>query len=91
MTRGERRFRTENKCKHRENLMNALGLCGGTIYEKHRNKIKLSIGYMRDGNVSHYVQSSHRHIKTRCKRHGPSVMLPHRDAIKCLDGIGDFL
>ena len=28
---------------------------GGTLYAKHRDKVSSSLGYMRDGNVSHYV------------------------------------
>lgn len=56
MNRSERRYRTECKILHRANIMKWLGLQGGTLYEKHRKKIKNSLGYMRDGNVSHYVQ-----------------------------------
>lgn len=87
MTRGERRYRTEVKLKERERLKKDLGLQGGTVYERHRNKINKSISYMRDGNVTHYVSPSHRSIKTRCKGYRPSFMLPHRDTVKCLDKI----
>ena len=55
MNRSERRARTYRKILHRKNLMKKMGLQGGTIYERHREKIKSSAGYMRSGNVSHYV------------------------------------
>lgn len=55
MNRSERRDRTFRKILHRKNLMKKLGLQGGTIYERHRDKIMSSAGYMRTGNVSHYV------------------------------------
>lgn len=35
--------------------MDNLGMQGGTLYAKHRDKVTNSLGYMRDGNVSHYV------------------------------------
>jgi hypothetical protein len=54
-TRNERRDLTERKLKQRERMKNDLGLQGGTLYEKHREKVENSLGYMRDGNVSHYV------------------------------------
>lgn len=55
MNRSERRAQTYQKILHRKNLMKKMGLQGGTIYERHREKIKSSAGYMRSGNVSHYV------------------------------------
>lgn len=54
-TRAERRFNTERKLIHRKNMMKKLGQQGGTVYDKHIAKINKSLGYMRDGNVSHYV------------------------------------
>ena len=32
------------------------GLREGTMYEKHISKLDRSFGYMRDGNVTHYVR-----------------------------------
>lgn len=55
MNKCERIRRTYVKLKQRERLMDSLGMQGGTLYAKHRDKISSSLGYMRDGNVSHYV------------------------------------
>ena len=46
---------TKRKLKQRERLMKAFGLQQGTLYERHRKKISRSLGYMRDGNVRHFV------------------------------------
>lgn len=53
--RAIRRELTEKKIKQREQLAKDLGLQQGSLYEKHREKIGHSAGYMRDGNVSHFV------------------------------------
>ena len=37
-------------------MLSDFGEQGGTIYEKHIAKVNKSGGYMRDGNVSHYVK-----------------------------------
>ena len=55
MKRSERRERVAKKLLHRKNLIRKLGLQGGVIYERHRQKIMASAGYMRTGNVSHFV------------------------------------
>ena len=55
MKRSERRERVAKKLLHRKNLIRKLGLQGGVIYARHRQKIMASAGYMRTGNVSHYV------------------------------------
>ena len=56
MTRGERRCRTARKIEKRERLKDAFGLRGGTLYERHQEKVGKSLGYMRDGNVTHFVR-----------------------------------
>lgn len=66
MTRDERRRRTKNKQIQREQMIDDFGLNGGLLYERHQEKIKNSSGYMRDGNVSHYVQVG-RNPKTKTK------------------------
>ncbi len=53
--RGERRRRSRRKILQREEMMRFFGQQSGLVYEKHRRKIDRSPGYMRDGNVSHYV------------------------------------
>lgn len=55
MNKCERIRRTSVKLEKRKKLMDSLGMQGGTLYAKHRDKISTSLGYMRDGNVSHYV------------------------------------
>lgn len=55
MNKCERIRRTRVKLKQRKRLTSTLGMQGGTLYAKHRDKISSSLGYMRDGNVSHYV------------------------------------
>jgi len=70
MDRGERRSRTSAVVKRRERLLRSLGTHGGTIYEKHREKVAGSSGYMRDGNVSHYaaITPTGKKIKTRRRK-----------------------
>lgn len=46
---------TKRKLNQRKRLIEAYGLQQGTLYEKHREKISKSLGYMRDGNVRHFV------------------------------------
>ena len=41
--------------RKRSQMMRDYGKQGGLIYERHRQKIDQSLGYMRDGSVSHYV------------------------------------
>jgi hypothetical protein len=55
MNRAERRSRRKKKIAQRVQLMHDLGMQGGSLYEKHRNKIQHSAGYMSKGNVTHYV------------------------------------
>lgn len=53
--RKERRSLAKRKIKQRETLMKNFGLKGGSLYRKHRRKIKKSTGYLTSGNVSHYI------------------------------------
>ena len=46
---------TAKHIKRRERLAKSLGMQGGTLYEKHVEKFKSSLGYVRDGNLRHYV------------------------------------
>lgn len=55
MDRALRRYNTQRKLKKRERMLNDFGEQQGILYEKHVKKIRESSGYMRDGNVSHYV------------------------------------
>ena len=77
--RGERRRRSRKKLLQREEMMRFFGQQGGLVYEKHRRKIDRSPGYMRDGNVSHFVSVGFSQ-KTRDRdRYGPAVLRTRRD------------
>ena len=82
MSRNERRQRTIAKLKERVRLMTELGMQGGLLYHRHRIKIQNSAGYMRTGNVSHYVQVKKR-PKTHSRDRYGSVFTPaKREATK---------
>ncbi|MBR1455149.1 MAG: hypothetical protein IJ593_11005 [Lachnospiraceae bacterium] len=66
MDRGERRRLTRLKALKRKKMASDFGFQGGTVYDKHVEKIKKSDGYMRDGNVRHYISVKHT-IKTNNK------------------------
>lgn len=91
--RGERRDRVKKKIAKRLRMAKELGtLCKidtvtnkvyGTLYEKHLRKIQKSGGYMRDGNVSHYVSCKPRkYTKNRNREYGPAVVRKHSERIK---------
>lgn len=80
--RSQRRWKTLLKLKQRETLMAMLGLQGGTIYQKHRDKVMKTPGYMRDGNVSHYVCVKPRRCTQKRKRHGMPYTPSRHDAVQ---------
>ena len=80
MNRRERRDRTFRKILHRKNLMRKLGLQGGTIFERHRDKILSSAGYMRTGNVSHYVAVKPTRKTRKRGRYGKVYTPSYRDS-----------
>ena len=85
MNRGERKSRTAAKLRQRRRMMQQHGQQGGLLYEKHRKKVNKSTGYMRDGNVSHYVAVGF-HGKTRDRhRYGAVKILSKRDKGQSLD------
>lgn len=80
--RAIRRKRAIQKQAQRQMLMSNLGMQGGILYERHRKKIQLSTGYMRDGNVSHFVATKPRK-RTRDRNRIGSVFLPgYKDRMK---------
>lgn len=82
MNRSDRRRKTRLKLMQRERLMAMFGLQGGTVYQRHRDKIAQSSGYMRTGNVSHFVSTKPRK-KTRCRdRYGRVFTPPARDVAR---------
>lgn len=68
-SRAERRNNTRKIIKKAENLERNLGLNGGSLFEKHRNKIKKSKGYYKKGSISHYVCTKPQ-IREKAKEHG---------------------
>ena len=77
MNKCERIRRTCVKLKQRKSLMDNLGMQGGTLYAKHRDKISSSLGYMRDGNVSHYVSVGY------TKKYDRNALRKHRNLWEC--------
>lgn len=65
--------------RRRSEMMLAHGQQGGLLYEKHRRKIDRSLGYMRDGNVSHYVSVGFRPKTKDRDRYGPARRLSRHD------------
>ena len=74
-----RREAVARKMRRRREMMQAHGQQGGLLYEKHRRKIDQSLGYMRDGNVSHYVSVGFRPKTKDRDRYGPARRLSRRD------------
>lgn len=82
MNRSERRCRVLQKLQQRKQLSNCLGLQGGLVYERHREKICHSVGYMRKGHVSHFI-AVRPSRKTRSRnRYGRVINYSHRDAMR---------
>ena len=74
-----RRQKTENKLNQRKKLAKHFGWNGGLLYKRQREKITESTGYMRDGNVSHFVCCGGS-IKTKTKN--------DRASYRCKGGYG---
>ncbi len=70
MRKEERQRRTKVKLEKRKRLMISLGLQPGLLYQRHREKIQVSVGYMRTGNVSHFVITAPRRKTRSRKRYG---------------------
>ena len=69
----------KSKLLQRAEMMRSFGKQGGTIYEKHRQKIDRYLGYMRDGNVSHFVSVGFSKKTRDRNRYGPSVIRTRHD------------
>lgn len=57
---------TTRHIKRRKRLARVLGLQNGSLYAKHREKFQRSAGYVRDGNLRHFVacrRKSKIHVK----------------------------
>ena len=74
-----RREVAARKMRRRSKMMRDHGKQGGLIYERHRQKIDQSLGYMRDGNVSHYVSVGYRPKTKDRNRYGPARRLSRHD------------
>lgn len=78
-TRAERRKATAHKVNQRESLMHSLGKKAGSLYNKRRQKIDRSAGYMRNGNVSRYAETKPTQKTNNRKGYGKSRNLSRRD------------
>lgn len=79
-TWNERHRLTQNKINRRKNMVKTYGLQQGTDYTIQRQKIKESFGYVKDGNITHFVSLGF-HQKTRNRnRYGKVKQLCIRDA-----------
>ncbi len=74
-----RREAAARKMRKRSRMMRDHGKQGGLFYERHRQKIDRSLGYMRDGNVSHYVSVGFRPKTKDRNRYGPARRLSRHD------------
>ena len=74
-----RREAAARKMRRRSKMMCDHGKQGGLIYERHRRKIDRSLGYMRDGNVSHYVSVGFLPKTKDQGRYGPARRLSRHD------------
>lgn len=84
-TLAERIDLTNRKLQKRVRLLHIFGARQGTLYQNQREKLDVSFGYMRDGNVTHYVQVRF-HGKTRDRtRYGKVLKWSHSDQIKIFD------
>lgn len=80
--RNKRRRTTQLKLLQRKRLMGDLGLQEGCVYDRHREKIQRSCGYMRTGNVRHFV-CTHPRRKTKSRdRYGSVYTPPKRDIVR---------
>lgn len=88
--RGNRRLARAKKIERRKRLLEELGTKGGTLYEKHVEKVEKSGGYMaKHGTYGHYGQLSHYGEKTRDNdRYGKNESWKHSDQQK-LDSMSD--
>ena len=69
-TRQERRDNTDKKLKQREKLLKDFGPNEGILFERHTQKVNKSLGYMKDGNTSHYVAVGRSKKTKNTARHG---------------------
>lgn len=83
--RAKRYIKTQRKLHQREYLLQKLGEQGGLLYDKHIAKIRKSLGYMRDGNVTHYVRCGFSEKTRDRNRYGKVLYFLHSDAQKMLN------
>ncbi len=92
--RAERRKRTARKLRQRAEMMRCHGQAGGLIYEKHRRKINHSLGYMRSGNVSHFVSVGFGQKTRDRNRCGAEIIWTRHDgraALSAEQQLGEYL
>lgn len=79
-TKAERLDYKHKKLNKRKRIMQDMGLRGGTLFERHVDKIEHSLGYVADGNIMHYANGSATGEKTRDRdRYGKVERWKHCD------------
>lgn len=59
MTKSERRYRRHKKIQARQRVVEQSGLRGGTLYERHRQKIQRNKGYFsKHGSLLHFANGT---------------------------------
>ena len=88
MNIGERRYRAHRKMMRRKRLMDEFGQRGGTVYEKHIEKVNKSLGYMKDhGNITHYVNVGFGEKTRDRNRYGKVKRLKHSELKRLTKGL----
>ena len=84
-TLAERIDLTNRKLQKPVRLLDIFGARQGILYQNQKEKLDVSFGYMRDGNVTHYVQVGF-NGKTRDRNRDRMVLKwSHSDQIKIFD------
>lgn len=73
---------TNRKIQKRVRLLRIFGVRQGTAYNKQREKLAVSYGYLRDGNVTHYIQVGFSEKTRDRNRYGKVLKWSHSDQIK---------
>lgn len=89
-TRAERRENNKKAIQHNVKLCRDFGLRGGTVYERHREKVTEHPSYMRTGNVTHYANVGFGEKTTDRNRYG-KVTRPNRSSQRKIDSYNQQL
>lgn len=73
---------TNRKIQKRVRLLRIFGARQGIAYSKQREKLEVSYSYLRDGNVTHYIQVGFNEKTRDRNRYGKVLKWSHSDQIK---------